>query len=47
MDDSPDPSEVPDKLIELIEGEKTWQELCDKWHEMYPNNRVSGEEDEE
>jgi hypothetical protein len=47
MDDSPDPSEVPDELIELIKDEATWQRLCDEWDQMYPNNPVAGEENEE
>jgi hypothetical protein len=47
MDDSPDPSEVPEELIELIEEEANWQRLCDEWNKMYPNNPISGEETEE
>jgi hypothetical protein len=47
MDDSPDPSEVPDELIELIEDEANWQLLCNEWDKMYPNNPVSGGEKEE
>jgi hypothetical protein len=45
MDAEPDPSEVPEELIELITEETTWQLLCDEWDKMYPSNPVS--EDEE
>jgi hypothetical protein len=47
MDDSPDPSEVPEELIALIKAEATWQRLCDEWDRMYPDNPVAGEENEE
>lgn len=46
VDDSPDPSEVSDELIELIEGEANWKLLCDEWDKMYPDYPVSGEENE-
>ncbi|QVL30741.1 hypothetical protein KIH39_18025 [Telmatocola sphagniphila] len=44
MDDSPDPSEIPKELIELIRDEANWQELCDVWDKMYPHNPVSDDE---
>jgi hypothetical protein len=47
MDDEPDPAEVPDELIGLIKDEDTWQQLCDEWDQMYPNNPVSEDENEE
>lgn len=47
MDDSPDPSEIPEELIELIKAEATWQQLCDEWDQMYPENPVAGEENQE
>jgi hypothetical protein len=47
MDDSPDPSEVAEELIELIRAEATWRQLCDAWDQMYPANPVAGEENEE
>jgi hypothetical protein len=47
MDDDPDPAEVPDELIELITDEATWQQLCNEWDRMYPNNPVSEDEDQE
>ncbi len=47
MDDSPDPSEVPDELVALVESEANWQQLRDTWDEMYPDNPVSGQENEE
>ncbi|MFO0867342.1 MAG: hypothetical protein U0935_00200 [Pirellulales bacterium] len=47
MDDEPDPAEVPVELIELIKDKTTWQQLCNQWDEMYPNNPVSEDENEE
>jgi hypothetical protein len=47
MDDEPDPAEVPGDLLDLIEDEATWQQLCDEWDQMYPNNPVVESEDEE
>jgi hypothetical protein len=47
MDDEPDPKEVPDKLIELIEETATWQQLCDEWDKMYPDNPVTEDENKE
>ena len=47
MDDSPDPAEVPEELIELIEDNDTWQQLCDQWDRMYADNPVVLEENEE
>lgn len=47
LDDSPDPSEVPQELLELITADANWQRLCDEWDRMYPNNPVSGEESED
>jgi hypothetical protein len=45
MDGDPDPAEVPNQLVELIEQEATWQRLQYEWDRMYPNNPVSGEEE--
>ncbi len=47
MDTQPDPSDVPSEIIDLIEEEETWQQLCDEWDGMYPNNPVSGEDENE
>jgi hypothetical protein len=47
MDADPDPAEVPEELIELIMDETTWEQLCDEWDKMYPNNPVSEDESEE
>jgi len=47
MDDSPDPSEVPDELIELIKSTANWQRLRSEWDRMYPGNPVSDAENEE
>ena len=46
MDAKPDPSDVPSEIIDLIEEEETWQQLCNEWDGMYPNNPVSGEDEE-
>ena len=47
MDASPDPSVVPKELIELVKAEATWQQLCDEWDRMYPNNPVFEDENQE
>ena len=47
MDAKPDPSDVPAEIIDLIMEEDTWPQLCDEWDNMYPNNPVSGEDDNE
>ena len=46
MDSIPDPSAVPRSLLSLIKAKQTWKQLCDKWDEMYPNNPVSGDNEE-
>ena len=40
MDAIPDPVEVPAELNRLIREHDAWQQLCDAWDEMYPNNPV-------
>ncbi len=45
MDTRPKPSEVPDEIIELIQQQENWQQLCGEWDSMYPNNPVSGDDD--
>ena len=47
MDADPDPSDVPKDLMDLIADDTTWQQLCDQWDRMYPNNPVSADKDEE
>lgn len=47
MDAQPDPSDVPNEVVELIMQEATWQTLCDEWDNMYPNNPVSGDTGDE
>jgi hypothetical protein len=42
MDVRPDPDDVPDELIDVIE--ENWERLCDAWDEKYPENPV-GQED--
>ncbi len=43
MDEKPDPSDVPNEIIDLINEEETWQQLCDEWDAMYPDNPLSSE----
>jgi hypothetical protein len=45
MDGDPDPTEVPNQIVELIEEEETWQRLQHEWDRMYPNNPVSSDEE--
>lgn len=47
MDAQPDPSDVPSEIIGLIKAEDTWQRLCDEWDHMYPDNPVSGDNENE
>lgn len=47
MDAKPDPSDVPKGVIDLINAEEPWKRLCDEWDAMYPNNPVSGEDENE
>lgn len=47
MDGKPDPADVPSEIIALIKGERAWQQLCDEWDAMYPNNPVSGDDENE
>lgn len=44
MDGKPDPANVPGEIIALIRGEHAWQQLCDAWDAMYPDNPVSGDD---
>ncbi|MGH7200300.1 MAG: hypothetical protein ACREJB_06820 [Planctomycetaceae bacterium] len=43
MDRRPDPSDVPESLINLIRT--NWQWLCEQWDEKYPENPVEGADD--
>lgn len=47
MDTQPDPSDVPNEIVELIMQEEIWQCLCDAWDRMYPNNLVSVDDENE
>ena len=47
MDDAPDPSQVPDVLIDHIMAENTWRRLCEAWDRMYPSNPVANLKHEE
>jgi len=43
MDRLPDPANVPDSLLQIIE--RHWTLLCRQWNAMYPNNPVADDED--
>lgn len=47
MDDKPKPADVLSEIIDRIMEEDAWQELCNEWDGMYPNNPVSGEDETE
>ncbi|MDP7020273.1 MAG: hypothetical protein QGG36_31035 [Pirellulaceae bacterium] len=47
MDKKPDPSDVPNGIIDFIEEEETWQQLCEEWDGMYPTNPVSSDDEDE
>ncbi len=36
-------NDIDDEIRELIEDEDNWEELCEAWDRMYPNNPVSSE----
>jgi hypothetical protein len=42
MDTKPDPSDVPGEITDLIED--SWEQLCEEWDAMYPDNPVAGAE---
>ena len=43
MDRRPQPSEVPQDVIETITA--NWEWLCQRWDAKYPDNPVAGSED--
>jgi hypothetical protein len=45
LDPQPDPSEVPDEIVELIEAQI--EELTRQWDERFPQNPVAGEQDDD
>ncbi|MEZ6091457.1 MAG: hypothetical protein R3C05_26260 [Pirellulaceae bacterium] len=45
MDGKPDPAEVPGEIFALIKEEQAWRQLCGEWDAMYPNNPVSGDDE--
>jgi len=46
LDDSPDPDDVPDGLLEVVRA--NWKHLQQQWDAMYPENPViSREPDDE
>ena len=42
MDRKPDPSELPDDLLDFVRD--NWDWACENWDEMYPDNPVESEE---
>jgi len=46
MENIPDPAEIPTELSNLIRLESNWRILCEAWDGMYPQNPVSGDENE-
>lgn len=45
MDTTPDPSEVPDELLQILHTATNWRWAIDAWDEMYPDNPVATDED--
>ncbi len=45
LDPRPDPGEVLDEILEVIEA--NYDELRRQWDAMYPTNPVAGEEDDD
>jgi hypothetical protein len=43
LDRLPDPDEVPQELLDAIDGNFEW--LCEQWDAMYPDNPVESEEE--
>lgn len=44
MDPAPDPKDVPDDLLAIIQAEDYWQDICTKWDAKYPDNPVESED---
>lgn len=42
MDASPDPSAVPDEVVNHMRSH--WERLCRKWDEMYPDNPMKNDD---
>jgi hypothetical protein len=45
LDREPDPDEVPEALLAAIR--RQWALLCERWDEMYPENPVASEENDD
>jgi hypothetical protein len=45
LDREPDPDEVPEALLATIR--RQWTLLCETWDEMYPENPVASEENDD
>jgi hypothetical protein len=46
LEAEPDPNEVIEKLIQYIERADIHALLCTEWNKAYPNNPVSGGDDD-
>ena len=47
MDEEPDPSVVPNEVVDFIKEEQTWQRLCSNWDAMYPTKPVFGRDEDQ
>lgn len=45
LDPQPDPAEVPEEILGLIEQQ--FEELCRQWNDRFPQNPVAEEEDDD
>jgi hypothetical protein len=45
MDREPEPDDVPSAVRKFIDA--NWEALCEKWDEMYPENPVDSDDEEE
>lgn len=44
LDPKPDPAEVPNEIVELIEAQ--YKKLCQEWNARFPQNPVTESEDD-
>lgn len=45
MHAEPDPDEVPEEVLKEVRDK--WELLCTRWDEMYPENLVHSEENDD
>lgn len=45
LDKEPDPGDVPQEVLDLIEA--NYDELCRQWDQLFPTNPVAGEDDDD